>query len=139
MATVIQAVTIGQLKVIENARWEVPGGYFLKDQRINIELPVNDSHFLTFLSKNPRNECIIDGDKKSYAAVVTCTVAEVRHMLTVSATRDNMSGVDTMVTVTPSNRWVEHVIQYLLNPMKCDPKFMIAVRGGDSRTSVKVE
>jgi hypothetical protein len=70
------------------------------------------------------NECMIDGDKHSYSAVMSCVVAEVRHMVSIA-----QSTVDTMVVVSPMNRLVEHVLQYILNPARCDPRFIRAVRG----------
>lgn len=132
MALIIQAFTLSG-RILEGARWVINGNsFFSVTQKINVELPVKDSQLLTFLSKNPRNECVIDKAEKdendkgkaAYSAVLTCTITDVRHMVSIAS-----STVDTMVVIAPANRWVEHIMQYILNPNRSNPQFLMAVRG----------
>lgn len=124
----IQATTISG-KIINDARWEVTSlAAFQKGQRITVELPVKDGALVGYLSRIANSECMVDGTSKSnYAAVMSCMVSEVRHMVVIA-----QSTVDTLVMVQPMNRTVECVLQYILNPSKCDPKFIALIRGNQS-------
>ena len=124
MALVIQATTISN-KIIDGARWEVQSPtYFARGQKVSVELPTKDAQLLGYLSKNMNNDCMLDGTKDHYSVVMACVVNEVRHMVYVAS-----QSADTMVIVLPTNRLVEHVLQYILSPTKCDPRFVRAVRG----------
>lgn len=124
MALVIQATTIAN-KIIDGARWEVTSlSSFARGQKVSVELPTKDPQLLGYLSKNMNNDCMLDGERGQYSVVMACVVNEVRHMVLLSS-----GTVDTMVVVLPTNRLVEHVLQYLLSPNKCDPRFVKAVRG----------
>lgn len=126
MALIIQATTISG-KIIDGARWSVQQAFFARGQKVTVELPTKDGPLLGYLSKHMNNDCMLDGGKGHYSVVMACVVGEVRHMVNVAD-----STVDTMVVISPMNRIVEHVLQYILTPSKCDPRFIRAVRGEPS-------
>ena len=121
---VIQATMISG-KIIDDARWEITSlSSFQKNNKVSVELATKDPALLTYLSKTPSTECILDGDKDGYSILMSCVVSDVRHMI--HATNGT---ADTMVLVVPANRLVEHVMQYILNQNKCDPRFLKLVKG----------
>ncbi len=124
MTLVIQATTISG-QIVEGARWEITQPcFFQKGQKISVELPVKDPNLVGYISKTGTNECMLDGGKGDFSIVMLCIVNEIRHMVRIAE-----KSVDTMVIVTASNRTVESVLQYILTPSRCDPRFIKAVRG----------
>ena len=98
---VIQATMISG-KIIDGARWEITSlSSFQKNQKVSVELATKDPALLTYLSKTPNNECMLDGEKGEYSVVMSCVVSDVRHMI--HATNGTS---DTMLVVVPTNRLV---------------------------------
>ncbi len=122
MTTVLQATTISN-KIIEGARWEIGSAFFARGQKVSVDLPTKDPQLLGYLSKNMNSDCMLDGNKERYSVVMACMVNEVRHMVSIAD-----QTVDTMVIIIPTNRLVEHVLQYILNPNKCEQRFVKAIR-----------
>jgi len=124
MTLVIQATTTSG-QIIEGARWEIDHPCsFQKGQKVSVEFPVKDPNLVGYISKTGTNECMIDGERENFSIIMLCVVNEVRHMVKIA---DKL--VDTMVIVMASNRTVESVLQYILTPSRCDPRFAKAVRG----------
>lgn len=131
MALIIQATTIAG-KIIDGARWEVTSlSNFQQNQRVSIELPVKDPNLLGYLSKTQNKDCMLDGERGQYSVVMACVVSDVRHMIYISN-----KTVDTMVIVKPIHRTVEHVLEYLLSPGRCDQRFVRMIRGDASGSDV---
>ena len=123
MAIVLQVATLSG-KTVEGARWQVPDVHGLQEnQSFALSFPTKDKQLVAYLTKVPTSECSVDREKGDYSVQLSFQVRRIRHMLTV-----NSSKVDTLAMLTPMNRSVEAVLQYLINPAKVDPKFVKAVR-----------
>jgi hypothetical protein len=123
MSIVLQVATLSG-KTMEGARWEVPSVQGLQEgQSFALSFPTKDKQLVTYLSKTPVSECSIDREKGEYSVQLSFQVRMIRHMLSV-----NNSKVDTLAVLTPVNRNVELVTQYLINPARVEPKFVKMVR-----------
>lgn len=119
---VIQATTISG-KLIEAAKWVVePPAGLQEGQIMSINLPIKDPALIKYIGKQRSFDCLIDKDKDGYNISMACTVSRIRHM----AFPDG--NVDSLAFLVPTNRIVEHTMLYILNPSKCDPRFVHAVR-----------
>jgi hypothetical protein len=123
MSIVLQVATING-KTMEGARWQVPTVPGLQEgQSFALSFPTKDKQLVTYLSKAQVSECSVDREKGEYSVQLSFSVRRIRHMLSVNGTQ-----VDTLAILTPENRNVELVAQYLINPAKAEPKFIKAVR-----------
>jgi len=114
MPIVLQVATL-QGKTLEGGRWElenVPG--LQEGQSFALSFPTKDKQLVAYLMKVQNGDC---------AVALSFQVRRIRHMLTVGTEK-----LDTMAVLTPVNRNVELVVQYLVDPKKVDQKFFKMVR-----------
>lgn len=123
MPIVLQVVTL-QGKTVEGGRWELPAVPGLQEgQSFALSFPTKDKQLVAYLMKAQSGDCVVDRDKGEYSVMLSFTVRRIRHMLA-TATKS----LDTMAVLTPVNRSVELVLQYLVDPKKVDQKFFKIVR-----------
>jgi hypothetical protein len=123
MPIVLQVATL-QGKTVEGGRWELPSVPGLQEgQSFALSFSTTDKQLVAYLMKAQSSECAVDRDKGGYSVVLSFQVRRIRHMLTVGT-----ENLDTMAILTPVNRSVELVLQYLLDPKKVDQKFFKTVR-----------
>lgn len=123
MPIVLQVATL-QGKTVEGGRWEVPSVPGLGEgQSFALSFPTKDKQLVAYLMKAQSGDCAVDRDKGEYSVSLSFQVRRIRHMLTVGTEK-----LDTMAILTPVNRSVELVLQYLVDPKKVDQKFFKTVR-----------
>lgn len=123
MPIVLQVATL-QGKTVEGGRWELPSVPGLQEgQSFALSFPTTDKQLVTYLTKAQNGDCSVDRDKGEYSVMLSFTVRRIRHMLSVAS-----QNLDTMAVLTPVNRNVELVFQYLVDPKKVDQKFFKIVR-----------
>jgi hypothetical protein len=122
--TSIQVTTIGGV-IIDRARWEVPSLDSVQaGHALAICLPSDDKSLLAHIRKQSKIECAIDrSEDGKNSIIITLLVKQVRHMLEL-----NPSKFDTMCIAVPTSRFAELVVLYMLDPTKCDRRFVEAVR-----------
>jgi hypothetical protein len=76
-------------------------------------------NLLAYVTKQAKNECSIEKSDDKYSIMVKCLVKEVQHMFD-PATNE----FDSLATLIPINRYAECTIVYILDPKKCDPRFV---------------
>lgn len=117
-------------KTIEGARWEVPSIAGLQEgQSFAFSFPTKDKQLVAYLTKAQSAECMVDRERGENSVILSFNVRRIRHMLPVGT-----KTVETMAMLTPVNRSVELVLQYVLDPRKVDPKFIKMVRETVSQT-----
>src|SRR5512135_1268617 len=114
--------------IIDGAKWMVDFPAALQqDQTVSFSLPIKDAALIGYLGKTQSRSCIVDKEGNDYVVAVACKVLRIRHMVnTMSHTAESMA------YAVPEDRVSEHVLMYLLMPTKCDPRFVRAVRGGQT-------
>lgn len=111
-------------KTVEGGRLEVPDVIGLQEgQSFAISFPTKDKQLIAYLVKAQNSDCMVDREKGEHSVMLSFQVRRIRHMVTVGSPK-----VDTMAILTPVNRSVELVLQYLLDPKKVDQKFVKIVR-----------
>jgi len=120
---IVQATTIAG-KMIDVAKWDVePPPGLQEGQIMSINLKIKDPALIKYIGKQQSLDCAIDKDKDGFYISMACKVARIRHMV-----NTNDGTVDSLAIIIPVNRVVEASMLYILNPSKCDPKFVQAVR-----------
>lgn len=119
----VQASTISGA-IIEKARWEVQSlSNVQAGDVMTVCLNSEDKNLLTHIRKQAKTECYLDkSDDGRSSIVATFVVKQIRHMI------DGQS-FETMCIVTPASRHVEQIVLFLLDPEKCDRRFVEAVHG----------
>ncbi len=111
-------------KTVEGGRWELPSVVGLQEnQSFALSFPTKDKQLVTYLTKAQTADCMVDREKGEHSIILSFSVRRIRHMLVIGASK-----AETMAMLTPVNRSVELVLQYLLDPRKADPKFVKMVR-----------
>ena len=120
----IQATTIGG-SIIEKARWEVPNLDSVQTgHMLAVCLNSDDKSLLASIKKHNKTECSLDQSEDGRNVIMaTFLVKQIRHMI-------DGANFDTMCIVVPTSRYVEQVTLYLLDPSKCDKRFVGTVRHG---------
>jgi len=129
MPIVLQVTTL-QGKTLEGGRWElenVPG--LQEGQSFALTFPTKDKQLVAYLLKVQNSDCMVDRDQGEYSVMLSFSVRRIRHMLSTGTSK-----LDTMAVLTPVNRNVELVMQYLVDPKKVDQKFFKTVRETVSQT-----
>lgn len=123
MSIVVQIATLNG-RTVEGARWELPSVPGLQEgQSFALSFPTKDKQLVAYLTKASNSDCMVDKDASGYNVMLSFTVRRIRHMLAVQTKH-----LDTMTVITPVNRSVELVLQYLIDPKKVDQKFYKMVR-----------
>lgn len=124
MSFIIQATTISG-SIIEKARWVVqPSNPVLVGQTISVYLKTDDKNILSEVAKRGRHDgCCLEEDDGSSHVVITFISKQISHMI-------DEQKLDTICIVVPSGRHAEQVMLYLLDPEKCDRRFIETVRQG---------
>lgn len=92
--------------------------------QLGLSIDISDKKLLQFLSKYDGMDCVLERkDDGGHYAVVTLQVMRFKHMLD-----HGPSALSSMAFVVPINRTVEHVVTYLLDRKKCDPRFLDLVK-----------
>jgi len=120
---VIQAMTTSG-KMVEGARWSVDVPWLQEGHSVSLNVPVKDPALIGYVGKAGSVECVVDKDEGKYSVSLACKVVRLRHMVNVGAGTS-----ESLAIVTPVNRLVEHVLMYIMQPAKCDPRFVALVRG----------
>lgn len=111
-------------KTVEGARWDVPSVPGLQEnQSFALSFSTKDKQLVTYLTKSPNGDIMVDKEKGEYFVTLSFSVRRIRHMLAVGAKQ-----VETMAMLAPTNRSVELVLQYIVDPRKVDQKFVKLVR-----------
>jgi hypothetical protein len=122
--SIIQTTTIGGT-IIDKARWEIKDQSLIREGHgVYLEFPISDEKLISYISNLKSTDCNIDKEEKIYTVVLNCLVKNIKHML--NTQNGNM---ETMIITIPSNRVVESVLLYILDPKKCDPKFIKLITG----------
>jgi hypothetical protein len=126
MPIVIQVCTLAG-KMIEKARWEVefPTGV-QEGHMVALNIPFDDTGLSGYLSRSQSPACMVDKSQDGYNVGLSFQVKQIRHMIDVSG--KNEAEASSMAIVYPLNRLVENVVLYLLDPSKCDSKFIHGIR-----------
>jgi hypothetical protein len=128
MALIVQAVTLSE-EIVEGARWETSLPWAQEGQSITVQAAVRDPDVVDYVRRTPGRGCIADEEGKAYVVSMNCTVRKIRHMVNADT-----GSSDTLISVTPVNRFVEGILTYLMCPTMCDPKFAAAVRREKTET-----
>lgn len=124
---IVQATSLGGI-MVEGARWELDAITNVRETQImQLSVPCKDRDLIAYVAKQGRETCVVDKEKTSYSIIMRCIIREIRHLIS-SETKT----MDTMVTVVPSDRTVESVLQYLFNPQKADKRFVQLIRSSAS-------
>lgn len=128
MPSIIQTTTIGGT-IIDKARWEIKDQSLIREgHSICLEFPISDKKLISYISNLKSTDCNIDRDEeKNYFVVLNCLIKNIRHMI-----NTQNSEMETMIITIPSNRMVENILLYILDPKKCEPKFVKIVREGNA-------
>jgi len=120
---VIQAASASG-KLVDGARWSVDVPWLQEGHSVSLNVPVKDPNLIGYVGKTGSMDCVVDKDDGKYSVSMACKVVRLRHMVnTASGTAESLA------IVTPVNRLVEHVLMYIVQPSKCDPRFVALVRG----------
>lgn len=123
MPLVIQTMTMSG-RIVEGARWVVDLPWIQEGHTVSLNLPVKDPALIGYVSKQRNLDCVVDREGAAYNISLSCKVLRLRHMVNTSA-----GTTESLAYITPASRLVESVLTYMLQPAKCDPRFMAAVRG----------
>jgi hypothetical protein len=122
MTIIVQATTMrGDL--VEKARWPVNDLLAVQEgQRILVNFSSRDKNIISYISRQQSSDCMLDtqGNQKGETTVILgFRVQEIRQMIDAKTSK-----VDSMVIVTPANKVVEAAMMFMLQPEKCDPRFL---------------
>lgn len=122
---IIQAVTING-EILEKGKWNIET---LNNVPINtghsvcISLYTSDKDLLNYIQRQNKSECCLDKSKNGEISIIaTFIVKEIRHMI-------DRYTFQSLCTIEPINRFVEQAVLFLLNPGKCDKRFVETVHG----------
>lgn len=108
--------------MIEKAKWEVNTLTNLQvGHQIQISLPTKDPNLISYIAKIKSSDCAIEKNGNEFAVIMTCLVKHFRHML-------DEGKLDSMAVLIPINRTVESIMIYIIEPEKCDSRFVNIVR-----------
>lgn len=111
-------------KIVEGARWVVDLPWIQEGHMVSLNLPIKDPALIGYVGKQGSLDCVIDREDDVYNVSLSCRVSRLRHMVNTST-----GTTESLAYVTPTNRLVEGVLTYLLQPRACNSKFVTAVRG----------
>lgn len=119
----IQASTLSGA-MVESGLWRVKSVNMQVGHMVQINFLSDDTKLFEYVKKQQRFECMGEYDEKGGNHTITLAfkVKTVRHMFDTKT-----SNVDSMVVITPMDRYVEQVMIYLLDRKKCDPRFIAAI------------
>ncbi len=124
MGLIVQATTITG-NIIEGARWELKTLYPMQEgQLLSLTFPTNDESVINYLNRIKAVDCVVDKpNENEYGVSVSCVIKRIRHMI------DTQTGsIESMALATPGTRLAELIMVYLIDPKKCDPKFVKTIR-----------
>jgi len=122
MPVIVQVYTSSG-KIIESARWEVELSNVQVGNMLAINIPFKDQPLYEYLQRYSVSH-MTEKTKSGYNISLSFQVQQIRHMI------DMENGLaSTMVSINPQNRMIEKILSYLMDPLKCDTKFIHDVRG----------
>lgn len=84
-------------------------------------IDTDDKDILSYVKKQAKKECAADQIGNRNFISITFVVDSIRHMI-------DGKKFDTMMMVIPEGKYAERVVLYLLDPEKCEKRFVEAVR-----------
>lgn len=90
-------------------------------------LYTEDKNLLSHVRKQAKTECSVNAENEKSYVVAVFKVNNIRHMIDQSS---DGSSFESMYMIVPISRFVEQIVLYLLEPSKCEIKFVEAIRQG---------
>lgn len=128
---IIQSTTMrGDL--VERGRWPVEDLLSAQEgQKILVNFTSKDKNIISYVSRQQSGDCMVDtqGNQKGETTIILgFRIQEIRQMIDAKTSK-----VDSMVMITPANKVVEAAMMFILQPERCDPRFLGMLKERASR------